>query len=558
MKEGKLTRITGLIVYIGIVAILIARQFIGQGWNDETFCINLAYRFWTGDMPIVEDWGQAQLVGVILAPVFGMYYSLAGMEGVLLFFRFFWLGFLVLISIFAFTVIKKYYGSEKTAYVSALLVLVFCTQNKALYSYYDLAVRFLILALLLVISGDRDGRKKAYYMAGLCFALSLFCNPYLFSIYLVMAILVVGFKFAGKKDYIKELMLFTAGCITIGVPFLIFILANTDISVLVKCIGYMMNTPGREKPGVILQTAKWGWYLVKAYTIGGIVLQVGLFGYTLVSACRKKLTDKVKSLLFYSQIVLGIAYGFIQWFFMDDYCVIGIVFVPLVVLAAMCFILTESRDVRTVVLVGIAGLLTSLCYQFASDTGIYAIVTGFAVMAVWVPVIVKDFLKENGHIKGINASVVCVYALVIVQVLFLRIYAYGRTNITDWDFSVKLTQGPSKGIMEDPLVVEIYEASLQDAAYLRSIEGEKVNLLLINSPSKEYLEFEQNESPNNPWISNIEDEYHQYYFEVNPGKRPKYLYADIRSGITEDELILAGYKYQLIRCEYGHLYKMVE
>lgn len=547
-------RIAGIGIYIGIVVVLLLRSFIGQGWNDETFCINLAYRFWMGDLPIVEDWGQAQLVGIVLAPVFGAYHSLVGMEGVLLFFRIFWLAVLVLISLFAYQIINKYYNNSAVAYTASLMLLVFCTQNKALYSYYDLAVRFMILALLLIICGIREKKIWACYLAGISFVLALFCNPYLMSIYLVMAVVVMVLRLSNKQNHVKCFLIFTAGCITVGVPFLIYVLANTDLNTLLKCIGYMMNTPGRPKANYVLATAKWGWYLIKSYTIPGIVIQAGLFGYAVYKVIKNKVTDRDKYLLYYSQIVLGIIYGLVQWFLMDDYCVVGVVFIPMTVWALMCFILTKKRDMQTMILVGITGLLLSLCFQFASDTGIYAIVTGFAVIAVWVPGIINDFLNENQQLRGSGY----VYALVIAQILFLRVYAYGRTNITDWNFSVRLCQGPSKGIMEDPMVAEIYHASLEDAAYLRSIESNRVKLLVINSPSKEYLEFEQEECPNNPWISYIDDEYHEYYFEVNPDKRPQYIYGDIRSGLYESELELAGCRYELIKCDYGHLYRKAE
>lgn len=558
VKPDRAARLTALIIYIGIVAVLIVRSFIGQGWNDETFCINLAYRFWTGDLPIIDDWGQAQLVGVVLAPVFGMYYSLVGMEGILLFFRMFWLGILVLESLFAYHVIKKYYASERAAYTGAWMLLVFCTQNKALYSYYDLAVRFVILSLLLIICGNRGKKKYSFYLAGVSFVLAVFCNPYLISIYLIMVVLVIILKLIKKGDYLKEALLFTAGCVTIGIPFLIYIFANTDAATFLKCVSYMMNTPGRERSGYVIATAKWVWYIIKSYSIVGIPAQVLLFGYAIYAVLKKQNNDRIRTILYYAEIILGIAYGLIQWFFMDDYCVVGIVFIPLAVWGIMCFILTEKRDWETAVLVGITGILMSLCFQFASDTGIYSIVTGFAVLAVWVPVIVEDFLDENPKIKGLEYTSMLVYALVVMEILFLRVYAYGRTNINDWDFSVKLQQGPSKGIMEDPMVAEIYMASLEDAAYLKSIEEGRVKLLVINSPSKEYLEFEQEECPNNPWISYAEDEYHEYYFQINPDKRPQYIYADIRSGIYESEIVLAGRRYELIRADFGHLYKLAD
>lgn len=544
-------------VFMCLFFCLAIKSFYGFGWDDEGYYLSVTHRFFLGEIPIYDEWNPGQLSGMLLLPLYALYRMIMGNgEGIVIFFRLFYLVLLFWKSIFAFLVIKKLTGKEEPALLAAAFFLVYSTENKALFSYSDLAVSYLGLALLLLLWEEITEKKKiwVYFAAGVSFVLAVFANPYNIIVYFYfLGLAVWDWRKKKKPSCLPYFGAFTCGCCLIGFGFLGYLLIHAPLQDLLTAFKYFVNYPGHSASNVLVSLAKWLWYAGKPYSVF-IIVQAIIFLYVLKKMRAEGLAAKQKKVLFGVEIICAFFYCVIQYLFMADKNVIGIVFIPISVLGFLCFIMSIKKDWRLFLIVYVPGILMSIAFQCASDTGIFAMITGFVLSAMASVALIFGFMKENLEIKQKHA----VYILLTMALCYtftVRI-CYCRYNAYEEIYDSRIINGPYRGILTDARQKEFYEKSMQELNMIVGQTTKEDSILVLGSNMWMYLCLDRKIAAPATFRMNLEHECFQPYFEMHPNKMPIRIYAnDLCEEELEDNILLSGEAYSIIYSGVGRIYE---
>ena len=534
-----------VIVYLLIALSVIIKCFWGTGWNDEAYYIVLAQRFSKGDILLYHDWYPTQWSGIILAPLFTIYHFIfGGTEGIVLFFRLFWTVFTVLESFLLWQFIRRICDGDLYAFISAVFLLIYSTENKALYSYSDMSVHFTILLILLLWMASENKNKWIIFVAGMLMALTVICNPYTLIIYLWFSLVEIVYVVRSKNGAINWLV-FTLGALVIGLPIVVYTLVNAPLKDLLKGLQYMLNMPDHPAKNLFIATIKWLWYLLKSYTILGIAVQLAVLLYIVRGLIKDTLTDRVRKYVFYIELILSVMYVIIQYTLMDDKFVIGIAYVPLSLTAIVLYLLCKKRDKRQLLLVIIPGLLLSLAFQWGSDTGIYAMMTGTAVSVIITPIIFGNFLEEMEckNKKSLYAFTYTLFLLVFLYTFGQRLI-YSRPGVYENEYNVRVNSGVYKGILTDEKQRDYLLKTKDTVAEIVDNTSDEDNVLVLGSADNcwIYLEIDRGIASFFAFRVNTDHPYFEPYYEMHPDKIPEYIYVNEFSKEYGSDTITVGGK----------------
>lgn len=172
-------------LFIAAVAIILLmfldRMSKTVGMIDEVFNISIANQLVQGARPFVECWDLYQTGAIFLAPFLYVFKLLTGStDGIILFSRYVYLFFNLVIVFLAYLAFRKKIGT-KAAILSGLFMLTFAPLSMY-YPWYDsVAVTFMNIGLLLLISGiqmkSNNRRRAAFVCAGFIHACMCISYP---------------------------------------------------------------------------------------------------------------------------------------------------------------------------------------------------------------------------------------------------------------------------------------------------------------------------------------------------------------------------------------------
>lgn len=536
-----------LLLLFGIAILLVVKSFVGFGWDDEGYYLAVVHRFWTGDLPILHEWIPSQLYALLLLPTYGGVRMIAGEEGIILFFRLFYLAFRFTISLMVFFVIKRYTKRVGTAFVSAAILLIFCKENMAMYSYSDLGVSCFAISVVLLLYGEWTAHKKkwVYFVAGLGFVASVFSNPYMLFIYVYFVLVMVCF-WKKKKDisYLICLGIFTAVCCLVGFSLFGYLAARVPLGDLREALYYITHNPQHELHNPFISVMKWCWYAVKPYHI--VVLP--LLGSFLLAGKGKHIKE-----VFYGEMLCAVLYVVIQYFFMEDKNVIGIAYIPLSVFGLFCFLITRKRDWISMLLLYIPGILMSMAFHCASMTGIFTMTTGFTISAMASVIFIERLLREQKELcswKVVNVFL----GLLLLYTGIIRV-AYCRFNAYETVYNAWLESGPYKGILTDEAQKEFYEESLSELALLEEETSKEENILILGNNMWMYLCVDRPVGSPSVWRAEVDNPLFEPYFAMYPDKIPSIIYMnEFCQTVAEKQILLDETAYEVRYIGVGKVY----
>ncbi len=536
---------------------LVIKSFFGFGWDDEGYYLSVTHRFFLGEIPIYDEWNPGQLSGMLLLPFYALYRTVVGSgEGIVIFFRLLYLVLLFWKSMFAFLVIKKITGKTEPALLAAAFFLVYSTENKALFSYSDLAVSYLGLALLLLLWEEITEKKQiwVYFAAGISFVLAVFANPYNIIVYFYFAgLAVLGCRKEKNKRCLFHFGVFTGGCCLIGFGFLGYLLFHAPLQDLLTAFKYFVNYPGHSASNVLLALAKWLWYAGKPYNVF-IIVQAIIFLYVLKKLMEGGLTAKQKKVLFRVEIMCAFFYCAIQYLFMDDKNVIGIAFIPISVMGLLCFIMSRKKDWRLFLLLYVPGILMSIAFQCASDTGIFAMITGFVLSAMASVVSIFDFMKENLEIKQ-KHTVYILLAAALCYTFAVRLY-YCKYNVYEETYDSRIISGPYRGILTDARQKKFYEESMQELNMIARQTTREDHILILGNNMWMYLCLDRGIAAPATFRMDLDHACVRPYFAMHPDKMPTRIYAnDLCEDEGKDNILFNGEVYSVMYSGVGKIYE---
>lgn len=538
-----------LLLLFGIAIVLAVKSFVGFGWDDEGYYLAVVHRLWAGDIPVFDEWFPTQWSAVLLLPVYWLFRTIMGTgEGIVLFFRLFYLGVRFGIGVFSFYVLRRYSKSSLLAFFAAAFLLVSSIENKALYSYNDLAVSFLSLALLLLLWGKEQTQRKKHsisFGAGICLVLTCFANPYAIVLWFYLAFYYI-LLWKRKKDssYLVSFGLLTIGCCIPGVVFLGSLLMHVSIADLWEALGYLLHYPGHVAKNPLLAMVKWGWYAIKPYSAVLFLMLAGV-GLTL----KKGLTKGI----FYIELLCVVLYAIIQYFFMADKNVIGITYIPLSVLGLFCFWQTKEKDWEILGGYYLPGIILSIVFQVASDTGIYAMMTGFTISAMASVLMIGRLLQERKELCSMRS--LCVFlGMILLYTGSVRVL-YCRYSTYETVYDSFIGTGPYKGILTDSNQKNFYEISLKEIALLEEWTEDDDCILILGNNMWMYLCVDRRIGAPTVWRMEVEHELFGPYYIMHPDRIPAVIYANTLCEVQYgNQILLDGNVYEVKYSGIGKIY----
>ena len=208
----------------------------GFGVMDESFHLTIPLRLINGDSLLTDEWGVQQLSAVLLYLPVKFYISIVGStEGIILFFRYLFIGFQVFVSAVTYSRLRKY------GQVSIIAALVFCLHIPLLImslSYYSMGLGFVQLTGVLMAT-TKKYTKATFCLTGVFFACAVLCNPILTFVYLLYTICVIYYETTKNKKHqfanlpeisfsLKTWLLITLGVVATAIMFFIFLFSRTS------------------------------------------------------------------------------------------------------------------------------------------------------------------------------------------------------------------------------------------------------------------------------------------------------------------------------------------
>lgn len=155
---------------------LAARIPFGAGTTDEPFYAAMPYGFLLGNTPYKDELAFHQNAGILLIPPFRVYTWLFGSEGIVVFNRWLYFGYIGLCSVLSFRLVKRLTNAASAAWAAAL-VLTFSYFNIFALSYNTLGAFGLFAGALLSAEAVLERRVRPLVGAWCFFATAAFSYP---------------------------------------------------------------------------------------------------------------------------------------------------------------------------------------------------------------------------------------------------------------------------------------------------------------------------------------------------------------------------------------------
>lgn len=240
---------------LGLTAVFFCwRCRYGFAEADEAFYPTIAYRLTQGDRLLVDEWHMSQLSSVLLyLPVLLFTRLTGGTAGIYLALRYLYVAVQCLVAATVYLRLRRYHSLGAAA--GALALAVYAPYGINALSYNSLGILLMAMTGALLVPAEEESRA-AYILAGLSFAGSVLCCPYLIAVYLLYAL----FVFIPRKKkklpafYPRPFGLFTLGAAGLAIVFFFVGLAGADLSRLDEILKGIFSDPAHPERTSLLKS----------------------------------------------------------------------------------------------------------------------------------------------------------------------------------------------------------------------------------------------------------------------------------------------------------------
>lgn len=582
---------TGL--FFGFLFLLWKSKY-GTGAYDEPFYLTMPHRFANGEGMFTEEWNFGQLSAFLMLPVMKIYLMLmGGTEGIILHFRYIYIGFQLLCTVAVYGKLRK----KELAWAAAWLFLLFCPYDIMAVSYNTIGIAFMTLTgILLTGAGEKD--KKSWFICGILFAAAVLCNPFLVLMYVLYTVLVLGLKWYNRKEKkqpdagilqrlkkdtnlgLTAWLMITAGAAVLAVLFIIAVLLGSSISELLENIPLLMNDPEHTSRSIFMIIKV---YLTSFWSVYGWFIPVWAVLLVMSYFFRK---DSVKRRISFALLSFSTILSILSFIptIQNSY---NFIMVPVAVCGFGAYIMTEEKDSRTFWFMYLFGGIYTFIANYASNQGMHAISMAMIPMDVAAVLFIGQFAaqeqkndgdagakrekRQNAEAVGkqerkkkpgsewvVTASVILLFVTQLgMQVYTKAVHAFWEEPVQQLDTVV--TQGPLKGTVTTKEKAEEYEEKLEDIKLHLKKEGP---VLFATKDTWCYLYADTEYGTFSSYLSGglqQSAERWEMYFGANPEKLPYYIYVPKESGSEWEDTIYEdgeNYGYRVEESEKAyHLYK---
>lgn len=568
-KRERLYDAAFLIVWLVVAIFLILKARYGYGNRDESFYLTIPKRLLQGDALLVEEWHVSQLSALLLLPIMKLYLAInPTCVGMILHFRLIYVGVQAICTLLLYSRLKRY--SHIGAAFGSLLFMIYAPFGISALSYNSMGVELFALSTALLATRPSFRKKVTALLydvaVGLLFSGAVLCQPYLAALYIVYALCVL-INFITRRKACKNdtMSISTFIGVSIGVAaallmFAVFLLSRASVSEIMDAVPMILSDP--EHPGISL------WYTVKLffnyiiYSNAYSPVCYGLLCPLLLLAAFDRRSRVRKNIYFACTAVITVVYtlGF------ADTTIVNCLMMPINLLGIVCFFLLATRPhslflgvyLPTVFYAWAISATSNQCFLVVSSAFSAAAVVSAVFIVMYVTEDRKNLSLQDRLFRSLAAALPCL--LIMSLVIFVR----GNYNFWDSETSAldqKIESGVNCGVITTEYYANAWERLLADTTELREIK--KGNVLYFSTETAMYLSDDKGCSAFSTWISigdKTEDEVKAAllrlsdYYALNPDKRPDYIYVDINTSGTKENIvnILGLRDYEMQTTKYGN------
>lgn len=507
LKKLSKTDYLFIILLIACIFLNLWKSRYGFASSDESFYVTLVDRFYKGDLMIVDEWHPSQFPAVLLIPFYSIFRLFShGTDGVILFFRIFYIFFNTLAGIYLYIKTRKY-GICSVFTTCCYLLFTVGEMMASNYNTIGLA-SFVVFSLTYC---DQDKGKIKLIVAGIFFSITVLCVPMLAVVYFIWSLIAILNIIKNKKIF-NDWLYLTIGIIIMAIPVTGFMLYGSSINAIIENLGYMFSQGDVHGISLLLIIKKM-LYLIYLVISNNRFSMIGFSLYTIILIAllldKNKQNNKNIYILLCLVMSIFISIGFYNQAYYTFYSVIPLFFV--------C-IITRLND-RYLNKLFIISLIYSLAINASSDTIIYA--TSQGIMLCSIIIILLISMIRNKIIKKLNYTLLFLLCILLCYSKIDKIYG----DISPKNLSCTLNEGPMKYIITEPRKEEFYQNNINA---INDMDLENKNVLFFTDNAWMYLvndniHYSTYSTWLCPWNSIYLDAIEDYY-KVNPDKYANYIY----------------------------------
>lgn len=537
-----------ILVVLAVSVILLAKLFITSeiALKDEAQYISTALRFVQGDIMLIHEWSVVQTSSFLLMPFWWIWnlFSPGSTEGVMLYFRIIYLLFKLIVFLYSLYLTKDS-EFKKYAFYSGLIFYCFSPQNIDALSYNTIGLAMIYLVILLIL---RDkGKKTDYIWCGILFSMAVFVQPYnlfLYMGYFLLVIIIAILKKFNKKLFsedtdednmlssyftIKGFLWFTLGPVILVLLMLLYFgvsikLNGLSFNELLTGLQNTLNEPDHVSDISFIATVKQKFVhnidtIIKEYKFVTIINSIWIVVLIVGRFLKKNFSIGTLVVLSLSCIWIGIneksfpmnlMFIVFLWFTIEELLLIKKVSVNYYI----CMVLAFAY---------------SLCVTLGTNTGTISASAAMAELA-FMDIIMWSFVKDDYLInrlakndeKIIKVAETGLMGIIIMVVLSLHsLICWTDIWITN-DYSEYIEKGPLKGTYTKASVKENYDNVLSDMDEIKCSSDDI--LLCTRTVPVAYLYTKAEVGVMAVYFFNMNYEWLQDYYELNPDKKPTVVY----------------------------------
>ena len=561
---------------------------------DESFFPSVPIRLINGESLVSDDWHVTQFASIFTYVPVRFWLAVKGStEGIILFLRFFYLAVHTTVSVGIYAFFRKYklWAVAAAVMYYSQVPLRFMSAN-----YHSLLVLFLLLLTIALLLINREDKLKLYLFAGFCYGCCCICNPFeclVFPVYII-ACLIWCFKpeaalikrrknnknkknkkrynkknkteelpQINKNDHICNRYLGKAAFVKFSTGLLIavvtsvafFFITNGSLNALVENIPNMLNDGSHdifESPiGAFVEKIEITFGFINDICFG-LPWLLPLFYFALL-VDKKRQNTKHKTFYIVLSFALSIFFfvGVVVGALNSSRCLA--ITLPFAIASTVCYVLTENKNKKLFYCMWLPSAIATFVQYLASDMHL-SVMWALTIGNIAGIFFIKDFISENAELKAklgrrkirdsarLCSRLVC--GIICAQFIFqCGLYVIGR--IPGFN-SIKLEKGPYKGIYvtEDSFRKNNGIMNDLDAIKVRSSADDPV--LIISEFSWMYLYIDRPFATYSAWQPFLEEERLKVYYDINPQKRPKYIYIGFA---TIPRSVMDGHGHNVERAE---------
>ncbi len=536
----KITKRDLFFIFCLLAVLLISRWKVTKGFGniDESFFLTIPQRLLQGDTLLVDEWNLAQTYGILLVPLMALYKAVfPNNEGIILVFRYFYIAVQAAFSIYIYLCLRD----RKWSALAVLPFMIFVPHNIMALSYNSMGVQCLTASLVTMNRSRLNGAWM--FLAGLFYAASVLCCPFLILLYPIYLVVTVAGKVVKKKGQQllcaftpRSFWTFTAGCALLAAITLAMIFQN-PIGDIIKAIPQIMNDHRHETSSL--------WEKLSSYSAAVLdsnsTSKAAMAAYALLllwwALDARLFGARHRDGIFIAALLVS---GLYLAGFFRDLIFINFYLFPLACSGLFAFITSGDKDWKTFGLFYLPAMLYTFLIHCGSNQEFYVISGASAVASAPAILLMCRRIAGIENKKGVMTRVLAA-ALIAASCVGITVC---RVRDTFWDESVDkldhwIGRGANAGVWTTGERHQVYETLYDDTQLIRQQKGK---VLYYSRDTYLYLMDDKEMAAYSAWLA-IDYDYNSEwqrllsYYQLNPEKLPDCIYLSKVINISPEQIL---------------------